>query len=96
MWQLNIHLHLDLNLNSSFVFYSFSLHLTLTKILNNRLFEYNVLGETIAIFISTHLLAAINTITATIMVPHIAALAAIVILSIFDVCEATVRTSRHC
>lgn len=36
-----------------------------------------------------------NTITATIIVPHMAALAAIVILSMFDVCDVTVRTSRH-
>lgn len=43
-----------------------------------------------------HLLAAMNTMTATIMVPQMAALAAIVILSMLEVCEDTVRTSRHC
>lgn len=39
--------------------------------------------------------AAMNTITAMTMVPQIAALAAMVILSMLDVEEATVRTSRH-
>lgn len=47
-------------------------------------------------FLDLLLLAAIKTITATIIVPQIAALAAIVILSIFDVCDETVLTSRHC
>uniref|UniRef100_A0A182Q3W2 Uncharacterized protein n=1 Tax=Anopheles farauti TaxID=69004 RepID=A0A182Q3W2_9DIPT len=42
-----------------------------------------------------YLLAAINTITATMIVPQMAALAAIVILSMLDAGEATVRTSRH-
>lgn len=37
-----------------------------------------------------------KTITATMIVPQIAALAAIVILSMFDVAAVTVRTSLHC
>lgn len=37
-----------------------------------------------------------NMMTATIMVPHMAALAAIVILSMFDEDDDSVRTSRHC
>lgn len=44
----------------------------------------------------THRLAAMKMITAIMMVPQMAALAAIVILSMFDVCAAVVRTSRHC
>jgi len=48
------------------------------------------------LYIGTHLLAAMKTITATMMVPQMAALAAIVILSMLEACEATVRTSRHC
>lgn len=37
-----------------------------------------------------------NIITATMIVPHIAALAAIVILSMFEVGDDNVRTSLHC
>lgn len=44
----------------------------------------------------SYLLAAIKMITATMIVPHIAALAAMVILSIFDACAVTVLTSLHC
>lgn len=44
----------------------------------------------------SYLLAAIKMMTATMIVPQIAALAAIVILSIFDACAVTVLTSRHC
>lgn len=40
--------------------------------------------------------AATNTITAITIVPQIAALAAIVILSILEEAEVTVLTSRHC
>lgn len=43
-----------------------------------------------------YLPAAMNIMTATIIVPQMAALAAIVILSIFDVGDDSVRTSRHC
>lgn len=43
-----------------------------------------------------YLPAAMNIMTATIIVPQIAALAAIVILSMFDVVDDSVRTSRHC
>lgn len=42
-----------------------------------------------------YLPAAMNIMTATIIVPQMAALAAIVILSIFDVGDDSVRTSRH-
>ena len=45
--------------------------------------------------VHSYLLAAMKTITATMIVPQIAALAAIVILSMLDAGEATVRTSRH-
>lgn len=44
----------------------------------------------------SYLPAAMNIITATMIVPQIAALAAIVILSMFDVADESVLTSRHC
>lgn len=64
---------------------------------NNRRMKRKTEKKIIIIIcrLDTYLPAAMNIMTATIIVPQIAALAAIVILSMFDVGE-SVLTSRHC